>query len=275
MITNSHLWLFGRKGVQLLKRFCSIIWSLIFFIFAMQNAYAVVTKERTCNVDLFVYTTKNNRNVESPSLRSFQSWGYIRAPGNVENITAPTSHYTANARTLAYNAMSTCLVTAIRNPTINIAQHDACRITFYGDCTAQWRHDNGLLLCPQEHSTTSRSRGRVLNAPWESPVRIIQKYICSSAGDGFPKKNRVQMLFKGTGRQTCRSDVPQRGAEMQLSTSTIDRLTDEVFGTGLFVLKCEQGQPRTVPRSIQRKQIKRLPTNPKITRIPNYLPKKE
>ena len=87
---------------------------------------------------------------------------------------------------------------------------------------------------------------------------------------------RSQRLFKGTGRQTCRSDVPQRGAEMQLSTSTIDRLTDEVFGTGLFVLKCEQGQPRMVPRSIQRKQIKRLPTNPKITRIPNYfVPKKE
>lgn len=259
-----------------MKRFYPIIWSLIFFIFATQHAYAVVIKERTCNVDLVVYTTKNNRNIESPPIRNFQSWGYVRYPGEVENITAPTSHYTANARTLAFNAMSTCLVTAIRNPTINIAQHAACRVTFYGDCTAQWRHDNGLLLCPQEHSTTSRRRGRVFNAPLVSPARIIQKYICSSDGDGFPKKNRVQMLFKGTGRQTCRSDSSAQGADMQLSTSTIDRLTDAVFGSGLIALKCEQGQPRMVPRSLERRQIKRLPTNPKITQIPNYfVPKKK
>ena len=129
MITNGHLWLFGRKGVQLLKRFCSIIWSLIFCIFAMQNAYAVVTKERTCNVDLFVYTTKNNRNVESPSLRSFQSWGYVRAPGNVENITArPVIILQMQEHWHITNVHLSCHSNP--DPTINIAQHDACKLLF-------------------------------------------------------------------------------------------------------------------------------------------------
>ena len=78
------------------------------------------------------------------------------------------------------------------------------------------------------------------------------------------------MLFKGRGRQTCRSDISARGADISQSISAIDRLTNAVFGSGLIALKCEQGRPRMVPRSLEKRQIKRLPINPKISRLPNY-----
>lgn len=220
-------------------------------------AAAVVEIERECHVDLLIFKKDANKDIWQKSTTdiSIMSKGRFRSPGVLTNAFRPTGQFTKAARTIAYNAVASCAFTLLRNFNFHISQNNENQESLFSQSSEQWRLTSGSRMCSREHARTTRRRSKVEGAPWDSPVRIAQKFLCMSSTDGFPGVQPIWLELRTRGRQTCNPSNSSRVRDIAFNPFERDPLpgqirtiTSPVFGDHQAAPRCEGGKPRLAPK---------------------------